>query len=114
MVAGHVDMVFTATPVVLPLIQEGKLRALAVTSEIRSPDLPDVPTMAEVSLPRLTWTAVLGPAGTPAGIANRLNAEINASLATFEMKAPLRSLGFEPKPGSPQNFAALLSDKIAT
>ena len=115
LLGGHVHMNFTATSVVLPLIREGKLRALAVTSEARSSDLPDVPTMAEAGLPRLTrgfWTALMGPAGTPAGIVNRLNGEINASLATPEMKASLAKLGFEPKAGSPQDFAALLAEEI--
>ena len=58
------------------------------------------------------WTALLGPAGTPANIVNRLNAEINASLATPEMKASLIKLGYEPKPGAPQEFAALLIEEI--
>ena len=71
--------------------------------------------MAEAGLPRLTrgfWTALLGPAGTPVGIVNRLNAEINASLGTPEMKSSLAKLGYKPKAGSPQDFAALLTEEI--
>lgn len=115
LLGGHVNMNFSVTAAVLPLIREGKLRALAVTSEARSPDLPDVPTIAEVGLPRLTrgfWTALLGPAGTPVGIVNRLNAEINANLSTPEMRSSLSKFGYEPKAGSPQDFAALLSEEI--
>ena len=115
LLGGHVNMNFNVTASVLPLIREGKLRALAVTSEARSADLPEVPTMIESGLPRLTrgfWTALLGPAGTPATIVKRLNAEINASLTTPEMKASLAKFGYEPKAGSPQDFAALLSEEI--
>ena len=115
LLGGHVHMNFSVTALVLPLIREGKLRALAVTSEARSVDLPDVPTMAEAGLSRLTrgfWTALMGPAGTPVGIVNKLNAEINASLGTPEMKASLAKLGYEPKAGSPQDFAALLTEEI--
>ena len=117
MLGERVHMNFNVTSFVLPLVRDGKLRAIAVTSEVRSPDLLDVPTMAEAGLPRLTrgfWTALLGPAGTPPGIVTRLNAEINASLATSEMKASLATLGYEPKPGSPQELAALLAEEIET
>ena len=115
LLGGHVDMNFTATSLVLPLIQEGKLRALAVTSSARSADLPDVPTMFESGLPGLTrgfWGGLLAPAHTPTDIVTRLNAEINAVVATPELKAGLAKLGFEPKAGSPQDFAALLSEEI--
>lgn len=117
LLGGHVHMNFSVTAFTLPLIREGKLRALAVTSQARSPDLPDVPTMAEAGLPRLTrgfWTALLAPAATPAAIVNRLNAEVSASLATPEMRAGMAKLGYEPKPGSPQDLAALLAEEIAT
>jgi tripartite-type tricarboxylate transporter receptor subunit TctC len=115
LLGGHVHMNFNVTAFVLPLIREGKLRALAVTSEERSPDLPGVPTMAESGLPRLTrgfWTGLLAPAGTPAGIVNSVNAAINASLATSEMKASLAKLGYAPKAGSPEDFVALLAEEI--
>jgi tripartite-type tricarboxylate transporter receptor subunit TctC len=117
LLGGHVHMNFSVVASVLPLVREGKLRALAVTSEARSPDLPDVPTMSEVGLTRLTrgfWTAILGPAQTPAAIVNTLNAAVNASLATPEMQASLAKLGYVPKPGSPRDFAALLSEEINT
>jgi tripartite-type tricarboxylate transporter receptor subunit TctC len=105
-----------AIPALLPLIREGKVRALAVSSETRSPDLPNVPTMMESGFPQLTrvfWSGLLAPAGTPSSIVNRLNTEINASLATPEMKVGLAKIGFEPKIGSPQDFGALLVDEIA-
>jgi tripartite-type tricarboxylate transporter receptor subunit TctC len=117
LLGGRVHMNIGVTTNFLPLIHERKLCAIAVTSEARDRDLPDVLTMAESGLPRLTrgfWSGLLAPAGTPVAIVNRLNAEINASLATPEMKASLVKLGFEPKTGSPQDFAALLADEIVT
>ena len=115
MLGGRIHMNFAATATLLPLIRDGKLRALAVTSEARSPDLPDVPTMIESGLPRLPrgfWGGLLAPADTPADIVDRLNAVINASVTTPEMTANLAKLGFEPKTGSPQDFAALIVDEV--
>jgi tripartite-type tricarboxylate transporter receptor subunit TctC len=117
MLGGHVQMNFNVTAFVLPLIREGKLRPLAVTNKARSPDLPDVPTMAESGLPRLTrgfWTGLIGPKATPAGIVKRLNAAVNGGLATPEMQASLAKLGYQPKPGTPEDFAALLAEEIET
>jgi tripartite-type tricarboxylate transporter receptor subunit TctC len=116
MLGGRVHMSFNVTSFVLPFVRQGTLRAIAVTSAARSPDLPDVPTMAEAGLPGLTAafrTALLGPAGMPPAIVNRLNSEINASLATSEMKANLAKLGYEPQPGSPQESASQLAEEIA-
>jgi len=117
LLGGHIHMTFGATNTLIPLIRDGKLRPLAVTSATRSRDLPDAPTMAEVGLPRLTrgfWTGLLGPAGTPPAIVNRLNAEINGSLATADMQASLAKLGFEAKVGSPKDFADQLAEEIET
>jgi tripartite-type tricarboxylate transporter receptor subunit TctC len=113
--AGRIDMNFGTVSNLLPLIKEGKLRALAVSSEARNSDLPDVPTMAESGFPHLTrgaWVGLWAPAGTPAHIVRRLNAETNASVATSAMKAAMRRLDFEPKFGSPQEFTALIQEEI--
>jgi tripartite-type tricarboxylate transporter receptor subunit TctC len=115
LLGGHIQMNFGTTSNLLPLILEGRVRALAVTSEGRTPDLPGVPTMIESGLPRLTrgfWTGLLAPAGTPADIVNRLNAEIEAGMSTPELRASLAGAGFELKTGSPQAFAALIADDI--
>jgi tripartite-type tricarboxylate transporter receptor subunit TctC len=114
---GRVDMNFGTAENLLPLVLEGKLRALVVTSEMRNHNLPNVPTMIEAGFPRLTrgfWAGLLAPAGTPADIVKRLNSEINASLATSEMKTRLMKVGVEPKIGSPQEFASLIVDEIET
>ena len=115
MLGGRVQMNFGTIENLAPLVQEGKLRALAVTGETRSYTLPDVPTIKEAGFPQLTrgfWAGVLAPAGTPADIVNRLNTEINAALATSEMKSSLIKVGVEPKGGSPQDLAALIGDEV--
>ena len=81
LLAGQVQMLFESIGPLLPYIEAGKLRALAVTGEARDPQLPNVPTTIESGFPELQstfWTGILAPAGTPASIVNRLNAEINA------------------------------------
>jgi len=114
MLGGRIQMNVGAIPALLPLIQEGKLRALAVSSATRSPYLPDVPTMAESGFSRLTrsaWSGLLAPARTPPDIIGKLNTEISASLASPELVASLAKLGFEPKIETPQGFAAFLRDE---
>jgi tripartite-type tricarboxylate transporter receptor subunit TctC len=115
MLGGRIDINFGTLSNLLPLIREGKVRAIAVTSEARSPDLPDVPTMAQSGFPQLTrgdWIGFWAPAGTSADIVNRLNREINAGLTTAETKAAMKKLGFEPSVGSPQEFAAFIRNEM--
>jgi tripartite-type tricarboxylate transporter receptor subunit TctC len=115
MLGGRVEMNFGTVEGLSQLVREGKLRALVVTGETRSPSLPDVPTMNEVGFPRLTrgfWAGLLAPAGTPTDIVNRLNDEINATLATPDLKASLTKVGVEPRGGSPQDLASLIADEV--
>lgn len=115
MLGGRIDINIGTLSTLLPLIRDGKVRAIAVTSEARSPDLPDVPTMAQSGFPQLTrgdWIGFWAPAGTPPDIVNRLNREINAGLATPETKAAMKKLGFEPSVRSPQEFAAFIRDEM--
>jgi tripartite-type tricarboxylate transporter receptor subunit TctC len=112
---GRVQMNFGTVETLAPLVQEGKLRALAVTGETRSDSLPEIPTMNEIGLPQLTrgfWAGLLAPAGTPAGIIHRLNAEINATLATPEVKVSLMKAGVEPRGGSPEDLKSLLGNEV--
>lgn len=114
---GRIDINFGTVSNLLPLIREGKLRALAITSEGRSPDLPDVPTMAEAGFPRLTrggWVGLWAPARTPAHIVSRLNADISAIVTTPATIAAMKKLDFEPKVGSPQQFATFILDEVDT
>jgi tripartite-type tricarboxylate transporter receptor subunit TctC len=111
-IEGRVDMQFATIPPALPLIREGKLRAIAVTGAQRSSALPDVPTIAESGLPgyeSVLWQAIYAPAGTPAPIVARLNAEVNAILHDSAAVDALAKLGVEATPSTPQQLA----DRIA-
>ena len=110
--AGQVQMFFGDIGGVLPLIREGRVRALAISSATRSADLPTLPTMIESGVPGyvvLTYTGVVAPAATPPAIVQRLNAALNASLQTPEAAAALRRIGAESVPSSAQDFAAFLA-----
>jgi tripartite-type tricarboxylate transporter receptor subunit TctC len=108
---GQVHMSLVSLSGLLPLFQEGKLRALATTSPKRFADLPDVPTMIESGFPDFTVPAFFGivaPAGTPAAIVDKLNATVNAELASPEMQKTLANMGAERGTGSAQEFAAFI------
>jgi tripartite-type tricarboxylate transporter receptor subunit TctC len=111
LMGGQIQASFEQTSVLLPHIQEGKVRALAVAQDHRIKDLPDVPTTAESGVPRLvgtSWTGVAAPAGTPDDIVAKLNAAINAKLATPEMRANMARLGSEPTIMSVAEFTAFM------
>src|SRR5262249_26957732 len=108
----QVDMFFGDIGGVLPLLQEGTLRALAISSATRSPLVPDLPTMIESGVPAyvvLTYTGIVAPAGTPAPVIDRLNSAINATLSSAEVVTAFGKLGAELRPASPQAFAAFLA-----
>jgi tripartite-type tricarboxylate transporter receptor subunit TctC len=109
LLAGLIDMVSTDINSAMPLIKQGKLRALAVTTAKRSPLLPDVPTVAESGVPGYEvsgWFGVMAPAGTPAPITERLHAEIAKLVATSEVREALAGLGGELLATTPAQFAA--------
>jgi tripartite-type tricarboxylate transporter receptor subunit TctC len=109
---GQVHMFFGDIAGVLPLMREGTLRALAVSSEARNPLVPDLPTMIESGVPDyvvLTYIGVVAPAGTPESIISKLSGAINASLTAPEVMAAFAKLGAEVRPDSPQAFAAFLA-----
>jgi len=111
-VAGEVQMTFENPTVSLPLAQGGQVRALAVTSETRNRQAPDVPTMIESGVAdfiSVSFTGVVAPAGTPAAIVARLNAAVNESLKSAEIDAALGRLAVEPRIGSPEDFSAFLA-----
>ena len=111
LLAGTVDVIFDNMPPSLPHIRAGKLRALAVTTNVRSDALPDVPTVGE-TVPGYEASAFFGmgvPKGTPPAIIDRLNKEINAGLADPKIKARLAELGGMLTPGSPEDFGKLVA-----
>lgn len=114
LLGGEVDLGFDIPSSALPLIRAGKLRALAVTSRNRSPNLPDVPTVAEQGVPNFEvtgWFGVLAPAGTPAAIVTRLNKELQAILTQPDVKARLADLGLEPGGGDSADFGKLIDNE---
>jgi tripartite-type tricarboxylate transporter receptor subunit TctC len=114
MITGQIDMALEPTSVTLAHIHEGKIRPLAVTSRARSPELPDLPTMAEGGVSgvvAVSWTGMSAPAKTPADIVAKLNRAVNDALKSQDMANALRKLGSEPLGGSPQEFSALLSEE---
>src|SRR5215510_4431239 len=111
MLAGQVHMLFGEVAGLLPLVRDGKVRALGVASEHRNALAPELPTLIEGGLPdfvALTFTGVVAPAGTPATIVAKLNAAINESLKSAEIVAALERLGSEVRPAAPADFAAFL------
>jgi tripartite-type tricarboxylate transporter receptor subunit TctC len=107
LLAGQVQLAFDNIPALLPHIQSGKLRALAVTSAARSQALPELPTVAETGLPGYdasVWFGVFVPAGTPRPVINRLHGEINKALAAPDLKARMASMGAEVSSLGPDEF----------
>lgn len=112
--AGQVPLAIVDLPSALQHIKAGKLVAYAVTSPQRLPMLPDVPTVSEGGLTGYDstgWFGVVAPAGTPAPMIARLNAEITAALNDNEIKASMRNLGVEPAPGTAAEFEAYIKSE---
>jgi tripartite-type tricarboxylate transporter receptor subunit TctC len=115
MLGGRVQMNIGTISTLAPLVREGKLRALAITSATRNPELPDVPTMAESGLPEvasLTYYGLFAPNGTPSNAVRRINAAVNESLKSPEIVAAIRRIGFDPHSGTPEDFTKLLTSEM--
>jgi tripartite-type tricarboxylate transporter receptor subunit TctC len=115
-VAGHTPISFGAMAPAVPLVKDGKLRALAVTTKKRSPALPDVPTMAEAGFPDVegtTWTGMFVPAGTPKDIVVQLNRMVAAIVVMPDVKGRLAALGVEPVGSSPEECDAFVRSEMA-
>lgn len=109
---GQVDLMFIGTPPAMPLIQSGKLKALAVTTSKRMSTLPQVPTVAESGLPQFESVAAQGifaPAGTPREVVQKLNTEIARIIRLPDVRAKWDQLGAEPVDNTPQQFTSWLS-----
>jgi tripartite-type tricarboxylate transporter receptor subunit TctC len=111
LLTGDAHVMFDGLPSAIPHIKEGKLRALGVTTEKRASALPDVPAIAE-TIPDYAvtgWLGVGAPTRTPAEIVNKLNAEINATLAEPAIAARLADMGSDPRPGTPAEFGKFIA-----
>jgi len=110
--AGHVQAGVVVLQTALPLVQSGKMRALAVLSAERVAPLPNTPTMAEAGIPNVVsdaWFGVMAPAGTPNSTLNKINSEINALFALPDMKDALDKMGVFIAGGKPERLEALVA-----
>ncbi len=115
LVAGVVESSFAGVPNALAQVPQGRLRALAVTTARRAPQLPDVPTMQEAGVPGYdasVWLALLAPAGTPQEIVARLNAEVRRLMNSPDTKKALFSAGVEPDPSTPEAMSEYMAQEM--
>lgn len=117
LLGGRIHINIAPPPQLLPLIRDGKIRPLAYTGANRSPDLPDVPTMAESGYPKVgfnpdVWMGMFAPAGTPPAIVARLNREMNAVMQSAEMQPALKRFGYEAKIMTPAEFGTFFQAEL--
>jgi tripartite-type tricarboxylate transporter receptor subunit TctC len=115
LMGGEVSMFFDTPITAVPLVRDGRLRALGVSTPKRSALLPDVPTIAEAGVPGyvvLGWNGILAPAATPQPIVQKLNQELCAILEEPEVKKKLAQQGADPAPTDPQTFGKLIVDDV--
>jgi tripartite-type tricarboxylate transporter receptor subunit TctC len=116
LLGGSITMMFDNMPSAIPVVREGKLRAIGVTSAKRSPSAPEIPTIAEQGLPGFeatSWFAVFAPAGTPKPVVDRLHAEIVRIFNLPDVQAKMRTLGLDPILGGPEDLARTQQSEIA-
>jgi tripartite-type tricarboxylate transporter receptor subunit TctC len=114
-IAGQCQLMFATSASAIPYVKAGRLRALAVTTALRSPSLPELPTVAEAGVPgfeSITWHGVVVPSQTPAPMVERLNRAINTALGQPDLRERLQGLGVEVASGTPQDFAAYIAREI--
>jgi tripartite-type tricarboxylate transporter receptor subunit TctC len=110
----QVQFTFPDISILIPLIRDHKVKALAVTSARRHPQLPDVPTLLESGIPDFAitfWSGVVAPAGTPAAIVSKLNAAMDKGLRSQDIRDKLAAIGAQTTPGSPQDFASFIASE---
>jgi len=116
LLGNQIAIMFDNLPSSIQYVRAGKLRPIAVTTAKRSPELPDVPTIAEAGLPgyeATSWFGLLAPAKTPADIVNRIDAALVKVLANPEVKKKLSEQGAEPYAETPEQFAAFIKAETA-
>ena len=116
LVAGHVQLAFFSISPLIPQVQSGKLRALAITSDTRSAAMPDLPTLAESGLAGYnvsTWWGLMAPAGTPRPIVDRLAAAMKKAVAAPAIRERFVAAGIDPKSNTPDEFAAMVKSEVS-
>ena len=112
LIAGRVNFMFESLNSIAPHAKSGSVRALAVSGDRRSPAFPDLPTVAEAGVPGYsapTWSGVVGPAGIPRPVVDKLNAAINRAIKTPAFIARFGAIGDEPAGGTPEEFVATIA-----
>ena len=117
LLGGRVHINIAPVPQLLQLIRDGKIRALAYTGPERSPDLPEVATMAESGYPQVgfnpdVWMGILAPAGTPAAVIEKLNRDVNAVLKSDEIAPALKRFGYQAKITTPAEFETFFAAEL--
>jgi tripartite-type tricarboxylate transporter receptor subunit TctC len=115
--AGHIPLTFASAASINQHLKAGTLVALGVPSATRSAAYPDIPTFKESGIPGIelnSWVGIMAPAKTPAAIVDKLNAAIKTALADKDVQDRLIKQGCDPLQNTPQQFAALLKDDLAT
>jgi tripartite-type tricarboxylate transporter receptor subunit TctC len=115
LISGQISLFFVNQLFALPYVKAGTVKALGVASDERSPALPDVPTFAENGYADFrvsVWYGIMAPAATPKAIVAQLNREINAALASPEMKERLQTMSAKALPGTSADFAAFFADEM--
>jgi len=113
-IGGLIPLIFATPTQSLPFIKQNKLKALAVTSKERLPQLPDVPTLAEAGVPGYeanVWFGIIAPAGTPPQVVEYLHKEISRVVQSREMQTRLTELGLTPLDESPAQFQQLIDSE---
>jgi tripartite-type tricarboxylate transporter receptor subunit TctC len=116
LVAGNVGLMFDSTTSALPHVQAGRIRALAVTTERRLPQMPDVPSVAETVIPgyaALGWSGIVAPAATPPELVRRINADVVAILRDPTVAQRITDLAAVPDPGTPEEFGTFIRGEVA-
>jgi tripartite-type tricarboxylate transporter receptor subunit TctC len=115
LIGGQVNYMFDTVTALLPHVRGGKLKPIAIATPVRSPLVPEVPTMAEAGLPGFTggtWFGVLAPAGTPAAIVEKLHAEISGIVRSPEVRQNFEQRGIEAVGNTPREFSAFIDSEI--
>jgi tripartite-type tricarboxylate transporter receptor subunit TctC len=116
LLSGEITMILGEPATIVGFVKAGRVRAIAVTGAKRAPALPEVPTIAEAGVAgyeATSWNGMLAPAGTPADVIKRLNAEFNRIIGTPDMGKRMLDNGYEPVGGPPERFGELIRAEIA-
>ncbi len=115
LLAGHIPLMFGPSPVVVPMVQAGRLRPLAFTGLKRSPQLPELPTVDELGIKGYEatgWYGIHGPRGMPKAVVERLNTAARQIVQMPDVRERFAALNLEPVGGSPEDFARFLKEDI--